>query len=305
MALPYRWHWRLEQWKSSFRDMFGGNRSPRPQICPVCGALVGVNAKRCHECGSSLHFSFAALNKKLSGLIGGDAPVTTVLLIANILLFGVTLVMTMEAGQGSGLRVLWGVSNEAVYRLGLLLPWPLMKYLGQWWRLVTAMFLHGGIIHIGFNMMVLYQIGPAVEELYGSARYLFIYLVTGVAGFVVSSYIGGHASLGASGALLGLIGILLAVTSRRGGAYMRQLRSQLISSLVILFALGLLPGVGVDNWAHGGGLVAGFVLGRVMADRAPITPSEKRVAAALGWLSGAAILACFALMIVHFHDPLP
>ena len=286
------------------RSFFGGNRSPRPQICPVCGALVGVNAKRCHECGSSLNFSFAALNKKLSGLIGSDAPVTTVLLISNIMLFGITLVMTMEAGEGGGLRSLWSVDSQAVSRLGLLVPWPLLGLSGEWWRLVTAMFLHGGIIHIGFNMMVLYQIGPAVEELYGSARYLFIYLVTGVAGFILSSIVG-HYSLGASGALLGLVGILLAVTSRRGGSYMRQLRSQLISSVVILFALALFGGLGVDNWAHGGGLAAGFLLGRVMADREPASPSEKRLAAALGWLSGAVIIACFVLMLLHFNQPLP
>ncbi|HKT48522.1 MAG TPA: rhomboid family intramembrane serine protease, partial [Candidatus Acidoferrales bacterium] len=202
-----------------------------------------------------------------------------------------------------GLRSLWSVNSQAVYRLGLLLPWRALSLSGEWWRLVTAMFLHGGIIHIGFNMMVLYQIGPAVEELYGSARYLFIYLVTGVAGFVLSSIVG-HYSLGASGALLGLVGILLAVTSRRGGSYMRQLRSQLISSVVILFALGLFGGLGVDNWAHGGGLAAGFLLGRVMVDREPSSPSEKRVAAALGWLSGAVIIACFVLMLLHFNQPL-
>ena len=106
-----------------------------------------------------------------------------------------------------------------------------------WLTLFTAMFLHGGLIHIGFNMMALMQFGPAIEELYGSARYLFIYVFTGAFGFLASAFTG-HFSLGASGALLGLVGVMLAVTSKRGGAYMRDLRSRLISSVVILFVLG-------------------------------------------------------------------
>src|SRR5260370_2738470 len=80
----------------------------------------------------------------------------------------------------------------------------------QWYRLITAMFLHGGLIHIGFNMMALMQLGPALEELYGSARYLFLYIVTGTFGFLVSSFLGTN-SLGASG------GVLWVICARVGG----------------------------------------------------------------------------------------
>jgi len=303
LALPYRWQRRIERWKNAMRGFLGGNQTPRPKICPACGALVGINTTRCHECGSSLTFSLAALNKKLSGIIGSDAPVTTVLLISNIMIFGITLVMNAQAGEAGGLRSLWGMSPDVIYRLGAIYP-PSLFYLHEWWRLVTAMFLHGGILHIGFNMAALYQLGPAVEELYGSARYLFVYVVAGAFGFLVSAF-AGHFSLGASGALLGLVGVMLAVTSKRGGSYMRQLRSQLVSSVVILFALGLFGGFGIDNWAHGGGLAAGFVLGRMFADREPATPREKSRAAVLGWVSGIVILVSFVLMLMHFHDPTP
>src|SRR5215469_1647597 len=67
LPLPYRWQWRLERWKNALRGFFGGEQQPRPKLCPVCGALVGVSATRCHECGASLRFSLAALSKKLSG----------------------------------------------------------------------------------------------------------------------------------------------------------------------------------------------------------------------------------------------
>ena len=77
-----------------------------------------------------------------------------------------------------------------------------------------ATFLHGSLMHIGFNMWVLMDIGPQIEELYGSARYFFIYVITGIGGYVLSGLLG-HFSVGGSGALLGLIGVLLALTFNR------------------------------------------------------------------------------------------
>lgn len=305
MPLPYRWQRRFDQIKSEFGGLFGGGqRQPRPRICPVCGSLVGINTSRCHECGTNLNFSLAALSKQLAGLIGTDTPATTVLLVSNFLLFAVTVMMTMQAGNAGGLNLLWRVGGEPTIRLGMSLPFDLVRGLNQYWRYVTAMFLHGGLIHIGLNMMSLFQLGPVVEEIYGSARFLFIYVVTGAFGFFCSSFfLHGHFSLGASGALLGLVGVLLALTYKRGGGFALQLRRQLITSTVILFAIGIFGGFAIDNWAHGGGLVAGLLLGRVFADRQPASNNEKRVAQLLGWTAGLVTIACFVFMIIHFRDP--
>lgn len=305
LALSYEWQRRLERWKSGFRGLFGegGNDQPRPQICPACGALVGISATRCHVCGTSLRFSLAAFSKKFSGVFGEhEAPVTTVLLIANVIMLGVSWMALAATGGGGGLSILWGLSGPTQYRLGASFPFSIF-YMNEWWRVVTAMFLHGGLLHIGFNMMALMQLGPAIEELYGSARYLFIYVFTGAFGFLVSAYFGNF-SLGASGALLGLVGVMLAVTTKRGGSYMRDLRSKLISSVVILFVIGFM-GMGIDNYAHGAGLLAGFVLGKLFSDRQPNSPNERRGAYALGWLAGLVVIASFALMIKHYRDPLP
>jgi rhomboid protease GluP len=152
-------------------------------------------------------------------------------------------------------------------------------------------------------MMALMQFGPALEELYGSARYLFLYVVTGIFGFLVSAFLGNY-SLGASGALLGLVGVMLAITSKRGGAFMRDLRSRLITSVAILFLLGF-SGMGIDNYAHGGGLALGFVLGKLFVDRRPMNVKEIRIVHALGWLAGIVVIASFVLMFMHFRDPLP
>jgi membrane associated rhomboid family serine protease len=304
LTLPYRWQWRFERWKNSLRGFFGGGekQQPRPKLCPACGALVGIHATKCHECGTSLRFSLAAVSKSLAGIFGEHAPVTTALLVANLLMFGVTYLAMIAEGQAGGLRILWGMSSEALIRLGASYPY-LIFYQHEWWRLITAMFLHGGLIHIGFNLMVLWDFGPPLEELYGSAKYLFFYVITGAIGFLLSAGVG-HFSIGASGAILGLIGLLLAVTTKRGGAYMSQLRSHLISSIVILFALGFFMGI-VDNWAHFGGLASGFVLGKIFADRQPVTPGEKQVAQILGWLAGLAVVASFVLMFLHYRDRLP
>jgi rhomboid protease GluP len=306
LALSYVWQQRLERWKSMFRGLFGGGgeQQPRPQICPACGSLVGISATKCHVCGTNLRFSLAALSKKFSGVFGEhDAPVTSLLLIMNFVMLGVSWLAYAAVGKGGGLTILYGLSGEPQYRLGASYG-PAIFYLNEWWRLVTAMFLHGGLIHIGFNMMALMQFGPAIEELYGSARYLFIYVFTGAFGFLVSAYTG-HFSLGASGALLGLVGVMLAVTSKRGGAYMRDLRSRLISSVVILFVLGFSGFMAMDNWAHGGGLAAGFVLGKLFADRQPNNVNERRRAYALGWLAGIVIVVSFVLMVPHYKDPTP
>ena len=99
------------------------------------------------------------------------------------------------------------------------------------------MFLHGGLIHIGFNMMVLMDIGPVVEEVYGSARFLFLYTTTGIVGFFFSAYIGRHPAVGASAPILGLIGLMIAITTKRSGPNMQQLRSRLISWVVTIFVL--------------------------------------------------------------------
>jgi rhomboid protease GluP len=309
LALSYEWQRRLERWKSTVRGLFGfggdgGQRQPRPQICPACGSLVGISATRCHVCGTNLRFSVAAFSKRFSGVFGEHvAPVTTALLIANFLMLGVSWLAFAAAGKGGGLTILWGLGGEPQYRLGASYG-PAIFYGHEWWRLVTAQFLHGGLIHIGFNMMVLMQIGPAIEEVYGSARYLFLYIVTGAFGYVLSS-ITGHFSLGASAGLLGLIGLMLAITSKRGGSQMRELRSRIITSLVILFAIGFTGFMAMDNWAHGGGLAAGFLLGKIFADRAPATANERRRAYGLGWLAAIAIVASFVLMIMHYRDPLP
>ncbi len=272
----------------------------RPRLCPACGTLVGATASKCYQCGASMTFSMAAASRSLSRWMPQTSPVTYVMLAICSVMYALSFVITMKlsAGEGlsGGLMGLGGIATQVSYRLGASLP--LAYNIGQPWRFVTAIFLHGGLMHIGFNMWVLMDIGPMVEEMYGSARYLFLYLVTGVAGYILSSSVG-HFSVGASGSLLGLIGVLLAATTGRKSMAAQALRSALIRWLIYIAVLGFIFS-GTDNYAHFGGVATGYALGRLMPDRTPADLSERRRADLLGWAAGIAIAVSFGFMVVNY-----
>ena len=281
---------------------FGGGKQGRPQLCPSCGTLVGANATRCHQCGANLTFSMAAASRSLGNLLPATAPATYGILGFSCLLYIVTLLVTLRTNGlqppgGGGIFALFGIGSidgAVLTRFGMSYPMP--ADLIQPWRLVMAVFLHGSLMHIVFNMWVLMDIGPQIEELYGSARFFFIYVATGIGGYLLSSTLSGHPSMGGSGALLGLIGVLLAITTGRKSAGMQMLRSQIIRWLIYIAIWGFLfPGI--DIYAHFGGLVAGFVLGKIMADRPPGSPEERNRANALGWATALLVIASVAFMM--------
>jgi rhomboid protease GluP len=304
LALSPRLRWKLDRIREKLGGLFGSSNEPRrPQLCPACGTLVGANATRCHQCGANLTFSIAAASKSLERWLPVTSPATYFILAFSCVLYGVSLVATMrESGlqppSGGGLFALFGIggiNGDVLQRLGASLP--LIPFnLAQPWRFVMAIFLHGNLMHIVFNMWVLMDIGPQIEELYGSARFIFIYVATGIGGYVLSSTLSGHLSIGGSGALLGLIGVMLAITTGRRSASMQMLRSQIIRWLIYIAVWGLLfPGI--DNYAHVGGLATGFVLGKIMADRPPVSPEERNRAQVLGWATALVVIVSIAMVV--------
>ncbi len=267
---------------------------------------MGITATHCHQCGANLTFSLAAASKSLGRLLPERSPLTYGILTVCCAIYFATLLATihmtgfaMPSGGLLGIFNLGAINNRVLIGAGASLP--LGYNLAQPWRFVTAVFLHASILHIVFNMWVLMDIGPVVEELYGSARYLFIFVVTGIGGYLLSSFIGNF-SLGASGALLGLIGVLLAMTMGRKTAGMQALRSQMIRWLIYILIFGLVMR-GIDNWAHAGGFVAGFILGKLMVSRPPASPEERKRAYVLGWAAGLAVAVSFAIVIYKLMGP--
>jgi rhomboid protease GluP len=203
-------------------------------MCPRCGSLVGVGATHCHQCGASVNYSMAAASKSLSRFLPQTSPATYFIVALCGLLYALSYVLTIRTGTAppsGSLFDLGGIGAPVLERLGA--SFPLVIDLQQPWRLITAVFLHASLLHIGFNLWVLMDIGPVIEEMYGSARYFFVFVVTGAFGYVASSAFG-HFSIGASGGLLGLIGLLLAVTTKRSSAGLLMLRKQLIWWLVYI-----------------------------------------------------------------------
>src|SRR5437588_8953370 len=177
----------------------------------------------------------------------------------NIAVF---LLIAVAGGSGNALTLMaFGVkSNQEIAQ-------------GQWWRLVTPMFIHIGLLHLFFNSYALWIVGPQVEKLYGSARFIILYVLTGVAGVYGSySYHPYTISAGASGAIFGLFGVLLVFGIRYRDSippfFKRAVGTGVLPVIVINLIIGFtIPQI--DNSAHLGGLIAGAVLAGVVPFQKP------------------------------------
>ena len=155
------------------------------------------------------------------------------------------------------LQILLG--QEVVSELALV---PSLIDAGEWWRLLTPILVHGGAIHLFFNMYILFIYGPNVEQTFGSIRFVVMFLIAGFMGSAFSyAFPPESASVGASGAIFGVVGILLVyLYRRRGTAIMSQYMRGIGMFILLNFIFGLLPNMNVDNFAHLGGLVGGALL---------------------------------------------
>ena len=144
---------------------------------------------------------------------------------------------------------------------------------GQWWRLLTYMFLHGGLMHIAFNMWCLWDLGALCESLYGRWTFAALYLITGIAGGLASvGWNPGTLSVGASGAIFGLAGALIASFYLGEFSIPRIAIQGTLRSLLFFVGFNVLFGSlvpGIDNACHAGGLVSGLILGALIARMAP------------------------------------
>ena len=172
---------------------------------------------------------------------------------------------------------------------------------GEWWRLITPIFLHLNILHLGVNAYSLYIFGPQVEALFGYRRYLIIYLLSGIAGVVFSFAMTPNPSVGASGAIFGLVGAMLVYLYRHRRLFGEMGRRRLVDIGIVAFMnliIGLNPDI--DNWGHVGGLISGVILswlvGPIYAVRAESTASLPRVEDANPF-TGQRWLAVFAVAL--------
>jgi rhomboid protease GluP len=235
-------------------------------VCPSCGRLVGVKDEKCLNCGRRNPglWGFAAAFRG----VGNDLGFTRLVIGACIVLYGICVILSFRrtgSFGGASLFSLLPVDGEVLFAFGASGSYPVFGY-GRWWTVLSAGWLHGGLLHILFNMMWVKDLMPQTAELYGASRTVIVYTISSITGFALSTLAGflplGGADLtvGASAPIFGLLGALV-YYSRRAGS--RHLGSQVWGYAIALFVFGfLMPSI--DNWAHFGGFAGGWLAGRVL-----------------------------------------
>jgi rhomboid protease GluP len=303
--------------------------SGRPTLCRNCGAIVGAGQQECAVCGASVtqaptrHPSAAPDNETLRfarAVLDRPYKFTIILLIANLFVF---LLMWQSSGLTS--QALWEFPEPVLLAYGAKLN-SLINQQHQWWRLVTPIFVHVNLPHVLINMYSLWVVGPYVEKLYGSAKFIVFWVLTGIAG-VVASYLTIRPALavgpgrflfkssdvlsaGASGALFGLVGVLFVfgIKFRRElpEGFKRAFGTGMLPIIMINLFIGYLGRGFIDNAAHLGGLASGAILALAVDYRRPGEKSAVATAWRVLQVAAIALVAASFLKIVqHFPSALP
>jgi len=228
-------------------------------MCPQCRAFITTDDKVCPYCDTKI--GARAIDRRmpdavLGGLIPGDRFVTMLLLMVNSALFVASLVVSSGAGNGGSLM---GIDSRTLVEFGANY-YPYVQ-IGQYWRLITAGFLHISIIHVAVNMWSLFAIGAQVEEIFGASRMTAIWIISTATGFWASFYFNHGLSAGASAGLFGLIGAMIALgVLHKTNAFAQAAKSAYLQTAIINLAIGFMGIFPVDNYAHMGGLAGGFLV---------------------------------------------
>ena len=257
-------------------------------LCPRCHKLVSAEAETCPHCG-----------QRKPGLWGATAAMRRLGLQLNfphlITVFcGVLYLLALALDpsaifQTQSLMQILSPSIQASFKLGVTGTVPIFSY-ELWWTPITAIYLHGGLLHIFFNMMWVRQLGPVVEDLFGPFRLFAIFTVAGITGFIASTLAGHELTLGASGSIFGLLAAAIAY-GRRAGAQL--FTRQFLQWAGLLFVMGfVMPGV--DNWAHGGGFIGGYAAAYVFSR------SSEREGLGAYLIGGLCLLATVGAFLMQF-----
>ncbi len=235
------------------------NQQRRSILCPNCRKLISVDEPRCPYCGIQRPGS-SLKNNPLMQIFQDPQQLVRGIIITNVALFIVSLVLkpTFSSVTMNPLTFL-APDGRSLLALGATGTVPIDGF-GRWWSLLSANYLHGGVLHIFFNMMALRQLAPFVTREFGTSRMFVIYTFGGVVGFWVSYVAGVRFTIGASAAVCSLIGAALYYGKSRGDSYGQAIYRQVGGWALAIFVFGLLV-PGINNWGHGGGILAGILLG--------------------------------------------
>lgn len=227
-------------------------------LCPNCRKLISRDEPKCPHCG--ILAPGAALKQWSTLFFKNSENLIRFIIWSNI---GMYLISLVFSGRSVGFNFnpfgLLSPDNDSLVLLGAT-GTIIINSNQQWWTLLSANYLHGSVLHILFNMMALMQLAPVTIQEYGAKRMFVIYTTGGVLGFFISYIAGVRLTIGASAAVCALIGALLYYGKSRSGSYGQEIYRQVFGWALGIFIFGyLVPGI--NNWGHGGGMLAGAVLG--------------------------------------------
>jgi len=265
------------------------------RMCPNCRAFITSSDSTCPYCGEKTG-PRAVDRRQGADVLGGLIPqahfTTVLILVINLGLYIATWLVAKAEPSASTLEAFgakWG---------------PDIFQRHQWWRLVTAGFLHGGWLHILMNSWVLYDLGAQVEQVFGTPRFLAIYFAGTVGGFYLSTLENPLIpSVGASAGIMGLIGAMIAFGVTNRSSMGRAIRNFYGRWVVYILVLGFIPGFSVDNWAHIGGLAAGFAVGYLAETPVRAAAAKEGLWRALGAVCVLLTVVSFVLMYMNFPTP--
>jgi len=269
-------------------------------MCPHCRAFITTKDRVCPYCHEEVGSRAVDRNAPVS-VMGGMIPharfATSMFLLINFGLYAATVVYSMGSGNSNAFLSL---DMQTLFQFGGKYRESILR--GDWWRLVTAGFLHGGLIHIAMNCWALFDLGAQVDEIYGTNRFIVFYILSSIGGFIASMYWSDSLSVGASAALFGLIGAMIALGVNNRTSVGAAVRGMYIRWAIYGLLFGLLPQFHIDNAAHIGGLVTGFVVA-YFAGTPRISTSTSEQAWRLGAWSCALLTAyCFLKMYLSFSS---
>ena len=234
-------------------------------LCPNCRKLISSSESKCPFCGIRRPGSWFKNNAWTRGFRDPNQMIITIIAI-NAGMFILSILFNPGAAGLSPNPLTFlspaGSSLELLGATGLV---PIQDY-HRYWTLISANYLHGGILHIFFNMVAFRQLASIVSREFGFYRMFTIYTLSGVFGYWISYLFGVFWTIGASASVCGLVGAILYYGKSRGGVYGRALYKQISMWVVFLFIFGFVV-PGINNWGHGGGIIAGIGLGFLLGYR--------------------------------------
>lgn len=240
-------------------------------LCPQCRRLISRDETVCPHCGLTRPGATWKRAAGLRGIFDGDQLIRLVIGV-NIAFFLISLLFNPHRiGLSMNPLLMLAPENISLLQLGATGSIPIDRA-QRWWTLLSANYLHGGLLHILFNMLAFWQIAALINREFGPQRMFSIYTLSGVAGFYLSYLAGVAFTIGASAAVCGLIGAAIYYGWSRGGIYGQAIFKQLGGWAIAIFLFGFIV-PGINNWGHGGGMIAGALLafGMGYTDKRPTT----------------------------------